>query len=105
MDPDASRPPLKCITAIIHDAGREQALLEALVNKYGPEPKAEGKTEGQESDGGKKKAKSGAKDWKQRLTVFFDKYQPGKVATIDRVLQKYAGQACWDHSDACSESG
>eukprot|EP01062_Namystynia_karyoxenos_P028524 TRINITY_DN215_c0_g2_i1.p1 TRINITY_DN215_c0_g2~~TRINITY_DN215_c0_g2_i1.p1 ORF type:complete len:821 (+),score=279.39 TRINITY_DN215_c0_g2_i1:145-2463(+) len=59
--------------------GKEQALMDALVKKYGPEPVPEG-------------GDAPADDWRSRITRMYNKYEPAKVGQVDALLAKYAGK-------------
>ena len=59
-------------------AGREEEMFEALVAKYGPEPTSS--------------SQSVSSDYKARLTAFYEKYNPGKVSSVDKTLQAYGGR-------------
>ncbi|KEG15425.1 hypothetical protein DQ04_00081240 [Trypanosoma grayi] len=75
--------------------GREEHLLQALVNKYGPEP-----AESTENDGNEKNDNTDGDwdqyDWQtyyhQRLINYYSTYAPEKVESVERVLAKYAGR-------------
>ena len=69
-------------------AGREEAMFNALVKKYGPEPTSSSGGGG----GGGKSAKTGGSDHKSRLTRFYAQYAPDKVAAVDATLKAYAGK-------------
>ncbi|KAG9411368.1 hypothetical protein AC1031_017006 [Aphanomyces cochlioides] len=59
--------------------GRETALFEALVRKYGPEPDAN-------------EVITFVDAMTLRLQAFYEKYNPDKVAEVPAVLSKYAGK-------------
>ncbi|ORC84127.1 uncharacterized protein TM35_000491330 [Trypanosoma theileri] len=63
--------------------GREEDLLAALVQKYGPEPEVVNTTVS---------ASGVSMSFKDRLTAFYEKYAPNKVAQVDAQLEKYKGQ-------------
>jgi hypothetical protein len=68
-------------------AGNEEALIEALVKKYGPEPEAQAAA----ATVAGTPAKAGPASYKDRITALYAKYQPDKVASVDKTLEKYAG--------------
>ena len=73
--------------------GQEEAMFEALVNRYGPEPPSgwtpspapqpEVTTTGETNSSGQ---------YRERLRSYFEKYEPAKVEKTDSMLQKYKGQ-------------
>ena len=82
--------------------GKEKQLLGALVKKYGDEPAAasDGEDDDDEDDeagGGSDGGSSDEDDdeaaqWAWRLTRFYSKYNPDKVADVEKTLAKYAGK-------------
>ena len=77
--------------------GQEDALFQALVNKYGPEPSPTDQDGGDDDDinsSSKSKPATSPEEKKQiaaRLSRFYQKYAPEKVGTVDNVVEKYEG--------------
>ncbi|EKF30228.1 hypothetical protein MOQ_005969 [Trypanosoma cruzi marinkellei] len=72
--------------------GREEEFIQALINKYGPEPVS---TEGIAED--EYKAQEGEEDewyayYRQRLVNFYTTYAPERIDSVDNQLKKYAGR-------------
>ena len=81
--------------------GKEKQLLGALVKKYGDEPAAasDGEDDDDEDDeagggdgGSSDEDDDEAAQWAWRLTRFYSKYNPDKVADVEKTLAKYAGK-------------
>jgi preprotein translocase subunit Sec61beta len=68
-------------------AGREEEMFAALVQKYGPEPPARAS-----STHGDTVPVSQPVDFRPRLVRFYQQYLPDNLATVDAVLNKFAGR-------------
>ncbi|EAN94217.1 hypothetical protein, conserved [Trypanosoma cruzi] len=72
--------------------GREEEFIQAIINKYGPEPdSAEGIAENEYN------AQEGEEDewyayYRQRLVNFYTIYASEKIDSVDNQLKKYAGR-------------
>ncbi|RNC58294.1 hypothetical protein TcCL_ESM04101 [Trypanosoma cruzi] len=72
--------------------GREEEFIQAIINKYGPEPdSAEGIAENEYN------AQEGEEDewyayYRQRLVNFYTVYASEKIDSVDNQLKKYAGR-------------
>ncbi|ORC89073.1 uncharacterized protein TM35_000142840 [Trypanosoma theileri] len=77
-------------------AGREEEVLQALVNKYGPEPGyMEGSnksTSGADEENGEGPAEEWRAYYHQRLVQFYTTYAPEKLDSVDKQLTKYRGK-------------
>ncbi|CUG88272.1 Hypothetical protein, putative [Bodo saltans] len=79
--------------------GAEDALIEALVKKYGPEPEAGASTASAPAAASPAPASSAAAaatpskagDYRNRIVALYEKYAPGKLGTVDSALEKYQG--------------
>jgi hypothetical protein len=76
--------------------GREGEFLEALVNKYGPEPAAAAATAtspaASSASSPAAATPSAGGSYKDRLVRFYEKYAPTKVPTSESTLEKYKGR-------------
>ncbi|RNF22581.1 uncharacterized protein Tco025E_03058 [Trypanosoma conorhini] len=61
--------------------GREEEVLQSLVNKFGPEPA--GAANGFQGEGN---------NYRERLVRFYAKYAPKKLVTVDAMLARFAGR-------------
>ena len=69
-------------------AGREEEMFTALVGKYGPEPPSTMSTPSTPGT----TTLSSSSSYKQRLTRFYEKYNPAKIGAVDQTLEAYAGR-------------
>src|SRR5437762_3403052 len=72
-------------------AGQEEELFKALVGKYGAEPAAASPSVAAAVAAPAAAAAPASTNYKARLTAFYEKYNPSKVANVDSTLQQYAG--------------
>jgi hypothetical protein len=72
--------------------GQEHMLLEALVQKYGPEPAAPDAAASDESLSINTSQSFLADSFHDRLCAFYLRYNPGKLQSVPDMLQRYAGQ-------------
>ena len=73
-------------------AGREDEFFKALVNSYGPEPPSTPSPSNLQNPPTQQQQQQQPYTTKQRLTAFYQKYAPDKVAKVDDHLTKYAGR-------------
>eukprot|EP00759_Apiculatamorpha_spiralis_P019179 PhF_6_TR25323/c1_g1_i5/m.34994 len=69
-------------TVLLKWAGKEPNLMTALVAKYGPEP----------NEQNVKNVTGRPLDFRSRLVVFYAKYAPDELNTVDQLVKVYAGK-------------
>ena len=67
-------------------AGKEESVIAQLVRKYGPEPAVP-----QDEALATPKRKP-VKSYKDRVIAIYKKYEPSKLSTVDRTMEKFKGQ-------------
>jgi hypothetical protein len=82
----------KCTALLQKYAGNEEALLAALVSRYGPEPTPAAPAGATSTKAAAEEpAAGGALSHRDRLVAMYQKYAPQRLSTVDSTLAKYQG--------------